>query len=80
MNQTSSFPYVQGTHKKPEKKKKKVIFNILIPFLLFCRGHHGKLMRSSFLSFKVKVIKAFLKRLKNFYAFCVFDLEYGEKK
>ena len=37
-------------------------------------------MRSSFLSFKVKVIKAFLKRLKNFYAFYVYDLEYGEKK
>ena len=37
-------------------------------------------MRSSILSFKVKVIKAFLKRLKNFYAFFVFDLEYGEKK
>ena len=37
-------------------------------------------MRSCFLSFKVKVSKAFLKRLKNFYAFYVYDLEYGEKK
>ena len=69
-----------GVHIKSQRKKKKVIFSILIPFLLFCSGHHGKLMRSSFLSFKVKVIKAFLKRLKNFYAFFVFDLEYGEKK
>ena len=37
-------------------------------------------MRSCFLSFKVKVMKTFWKRLKNLYAFCIFDLEYFEKK
>ena len=80
MNQTSAFPYfyVRGTHKKAEGKKKKVIFNIL-PFLPFCSGHQSKLMRSSFLSFKVKVMKTFLKRFKSFYASSVFDLEYGRE-
>ena len=37
-------------------------------------------MRSSFLSFKVKVMKTFLKRFKSFYASSVFDLEYGREE